>query len=699
MHFIKTLNMKYFLWFCIATILFLISFSTYGNAISIEKNINGNPKKIYRKTIRQINNGKLAEAKKNLNLLLSDFPKNVEYNAQMALLLFWDMGDYLSSIKYFENILEYSDDSELKSEVKIFLAKCYQFDNQFEKSTEMYNQFIVEHPKDKAMIKVASKAIKDNKNAINYLKNVPKNFAMIKHFGKRINSRFPDYVPVLANQDSSLLFTSRRPIKETENSDYEAFDYPENILISKKRDNGFEKAQIYTPEEFLKNFYKKPYQNHSIVNISYDGKKIILYSKNKLWLSEKINGKWEKPSIFNKKINFSYYQPHASLSNSGDTIYFTSISKKGGIGGRDIYFSVKDKSNEWSNPTLVPNINTSFDEDSPEITKDGKKLYFSSKGWEGIGGYDIYVSKKSNGVWQKPKNLGIPLNSSGDDIFYKPSQDNKTAFFSSWRKGGIGNMDIYEAINQAQFDDCIPLNSALKSPLIIDCPDTTYLGKSIKIKSDFTKIPNLKTIKTFWSFNDKDINDSLIANHSFVDLGKNNVKLEIFTFDTIENISKNFCVSKDIFVTKAENIIASNNVNNSDSSLNNISTITDSTNIKLKQKSLTVYFDFDVKNFKSSMYNIVDDFINNNNISSYKIKIFAYADTIGNSTYNLALSERRANNVKKFLIKKGINPAQIIETTGKGESIEITDKSLLINNKFANTINDLNRRAEIIFIK
>ncbi|MCD6366948.1 MAG: OmpA family protein [Bacteroidales bacterium] len=697
----------------------LISGVSNGN----DDNVIHHPKKVYRKTLRQIGNGELSEAKQNLTDLIAVFPDNYEYNTQMALLLFWDFGDYASAIPYFEKVLKLSDDKKLSGDIQIFLAKCFQYDNQFEASNKLYKQFIDDHAEDENMVMVAKKAIQDNNHAIGLLKDIPKNFAMVKHFGKRINSRFPDYVPVLINRDTTLLFTSRRPVNETENSYFEAFDYPEHIYGSHKHKGGFQKAIQFMPQEFYGDFYKKGFHHHSIVNISYDGKKMILYAKNKLWLTQKDEDSWNKPKPFQKKINFSFYQPHACFSPSGDTIYFTSVSKKSGIGGKDIFFSVKAENGNWQNAKLAPEINTPFDEDSPEISSDGKNLYFSSKGLEGIGGYDIYVSNKIDGKWQNPRNLGIPVNSSGDDIFYKPSTDNQTAFFSSWRKGGLGHMDIYEVIRHAQFKECVSLDSTVGYPLFFSCPDTVVAGKEITFKGNFAKMPNAFVDRIFWNFGEGNIKDSLVVHHAFSIPGKTNIKLEVFAFDTIERITKDFCVSKNIFVSSNEPILAITNqeiptdtitsqqsvlaqidttYSATDTSSTTTITTTNLTAATTKATdSLIIYYDFDIRVFRKEMNPVVNNYITEQ-IKTYpnqKIKISGYTDYWGNYKYNFVLSKQRAEALKKYLIDKGVNASRFVETEGLGESQQITDESLLKNHPYAHTIPELNRRAKIILLK
>ncbi len=145
-----------------------------------------------------------------------------------------------------------------------------------------------------------------------------------------------------------------------------------------------------------------------------------------------------------KNINSSQYNiPSVSLSKDGNTIFFVSYRKEG-VGGKDIYQSVKDSQGNWSKATnLGEIINTKLDEESPFLSEDGKTLYFSSKGHDGIGGYDIFKSQLTGDSWSSPENMGIPVNSAEDDIYLIIDNEASNGFFASARDGGIGGMDIY----------------------------------------------------------------------------------------------------------------------------------------------------------------------------------------------------------------------------------------------------------------
>ena len=133
------------------------------------------------------------------------------------------------------------------------------------------------------------------------------------------------------------------------------------------------------------------------------------------------------------------------ISADGNSLYFTS-NKPGGFGGRDLYISKRKFDGDWEKAeNLGPSINTAYDEDSPFIHPDGVTLSFSSNGHNTMGGFDIFSSMQLDGVWSQPINVGFPINTTDDDIFYVISPDSKTAYFSSFREGGLGEKDNYMA--------------------------------------------------------------------------------------------------------------------------------------------------------------------------------------------------------------------------------------------------------------
>lgn len=185
-----------------------------------------------------------------------------------------------------------------------------------------------------------------------------------------------------------------------------------------------------------------------------------------------MNGtEWKTPKSLGNQINSSSWESSASISADKKTLFFTSNRK--GVGAIDIYMSRRQPNGEWGKPLLLgPQVNTPLDEESPFIHADGKTLYFSSKGHNSMGGYDIFsvsIDVETGEILSEPVNVGVPINTAGDDVFFVWSADNKRAYFSSEREGGYGMKDIYLLERNAKASLAIfkgvIMNSESKSPV------------------------------------------------------------------------------------------------------------------------------------------------------------------------------------------------------------------------------------------
>lgn len=169
--------------------------------------------------------------------------------------------------------------------------------------------------------------------------------------------------------------------------------------------------------------------NSDIYSSSYDGKS------------------WTKTVKLNKNINTKYWESHGYISEDGNQLIFAS-DRPGGFGGLDLYISRKDNGDWGTAVNLGPEINTQFNEDRPFLINNGKTLFFSSQGHENMGGYDIFRSDlQSNGLWSNPKNLGYPINTPDDNIFFMPTGDGNSGYYSIYKESeGFGKEDIYKII-------------------------------------------------------------------------------------------------------------------------------------------------------------------------------------------------------------------------------------------------------------
>jgi tetratricopeptide (TPR) repeat protein len=178
--------------------------------------------------------------------------------------------------------------------------------------------------------------------------------------------------------------------------------------------------------------------------------KLLFLSKSEndnsdIYMSTFDGTKWSKIVKLNKNINTKYWESHGFISESGDQLIFAS-DRPGGFGGLDLYIS-KKVDGDWGPPVNIgPEINTQFNEDRPFLINNGKTLFFSSQGHENMGGYDIFRSDlQSNGLWSVPANLGYPLNTPDDNFFFMPIGNGHSGYYAIYKNlGGFGKEDIYK---------------------------------------------------------------------------------------------------------------------------------------------------------------------------------------------------------------------------------------------------------------
>jgi tetratricopeptide (TPR) repeat protein len=183
--------------------------------------------------------------------------------------------------------------------------------------------------------------------------------------------------------------------------------------------------------------------------LSSDGKLLFLSKDDNynsdIYFSTFDGTKWTKVVKLNKNINTKGWESHAFISDDGNYLVFAS-DRPGGLGGLDIYISKKENG-DWGPATNIgPEINSPFNEDRPFLINNGKTLSFASQDHSNIGGYDIFRSEmQSNGLWSRPQNLGYPLNTPDDNIFFMPVGNGKTGYISVYKDSdGFGKEDIFK---------------------------------------------------------------------------------------------------------------------------------------------------------------------------------------------------------------------------------------------------------------
>lgn len=322
-----------------------------------------------------------------------------------------------------------------------YLGKAYLINYDLDKSiaiTEKYRNLLTETASDDELINALGQI-----EMCKVAKEMIKKPILIKveNQGSNINTIYPEYAPVIDPQENTMIFTSRRNTTTGGQMEENGY-YFEDIYYSNKDNTGkWTEAKAIGP-------VINTDDHEATISISSDKKQLFVYKDDNgdgnIYVCDLVNSEWTKPRKLPAPINSKAWETHASLSPDRNTIYFTS-NRKGGFGGMDIYKCERNSDGSWGEAiNLGAGVNTPFDEDGPFVLPDGKTLFFCSNGHQTMGGYDIFYSRvNNNGVWMPPTNMGYPLNTTDDDLFYSPV-DSLNGYFASVRNDGYGNLDIYK---------------------------------------------------------------------------------------------------------------------------------------------------------------------------------------------------------------------------------------------------------------
>lgn len=529
--------------------------------------------------------------------------------------------------------------SKPTNEMLLVLGRALQLDLQFEKAIEYYKKSDVLG----ANRKMTSKLIKECEFGIKY--KVSPVEAKITNAGPLVNSEHNDYLPYITADRSKLFFTSRRPGSTGGKKADDGLLY-EDIYMCYNKGGAWDAAQ---PISSLNTD-----THDACVGISEDGQTMFVYKGTNggdLYMSELKGKNWAKPEPL--PFNTIGFESTASLSPDGHTLYF--VYAPTAIGNRDIYVCGKTAGKAWSKPRRLE-INTEYDEDSPYIHPDGKTLYFSSKGHSSMGGYDIFkCTKTAAGGWSTPENLGYPINTAGDEIYFVLSADGKVGFYSSDKEGGLGKQDIY----------------SIRMPIPAKEPELELLTGTVKDASSGNPIEAEITIT------DNATKEIVSKVRSNADDGKYLVAIPC---------GKNYGIA----IEKKGHLFHSENVNipctqgfKEIKKEIKLSDAKQGTKVVLKN----IFFDLgksDLRPESTSELLILVKLLNENPI--LKVEISGHTDNIGDPKINQALSEARALSVLNFIASNGINKFRLV-SKGYGSTQPIDN-----NETEANRQN--NRRTE-----
>jgi len=329
------------------------------------------------------------------------------------------------------------------AEVDYYLGRAYHLSGEFVKADASYQKFQDGADAKHELRAAAARGMEQTANA-RVLQASPMNYE-ISNVGPVINWAGPDFSPVLSVDGNALFYTSRRVRPDSSNAaviDPIAGQPYENVYVSyKDREGTWQKPEVLN--------INTPTGHLATINVSADGQTLFVYRDDggdgNIYESKLVGELWSEPVLMGSDINTKAWETHGALTADGNTFYFVSDRKEGSVGGRDIYRVVRLPNGDWSKAQNIGNVvNTKYDEDGPFIHPNGRTLYFSSMGHNSMGGFDIfYTELNDDGTWTLPKNLGSPLNTTDDDVFFITTADGRRGYFSSDQIGGYGEKDIY----------------------------------------------------------------------------------------------------------------------------------------------------------------------------------------------------------------------------------------------------------------
>lgn len=324
-----------------------------------------------------------------------------------------------------------------------YLGQAYHITSELDKAEEAYQKFVDQSSKKHFLNDDAARGLMEIQTA-RELMSAPLD-VNITNLGGPINSEFAEYSPIVAMDESTIYFTSRRLRPDSTNErtvDASTGLYYEDMYVSYRNING----KWMNPELLNINI---PGEHSSVVSMGKNGRKIYIYrifnGNGNIYESDfELGNGWTNPSLVGSDVNSKHNEFFAALSIDENRLYYVS-DRPGGMGGKDIWYVNKLPNGEWGKSiNLGKPINTPQDEDAPFIHPDGKTIYFSSNGHNTMGGYDIFFSKlKDDDQWSEPTNMGYPINTTDNDHSFITTPSGKRGYYSSRGSGSLGSTDIY----------------------------------------------------------------------------------------------------------------------------------------------------------------------------------------------------------------------------------------------------------------
>ncbi|MDR3189070.1 MAG: OmpA family protein [Prevotellaceae bacterium] len=605
--------------------------------------------------LEEYNHGSPFNKIKALPYLLAanDFnPNNAELNIMI--------GDcYLRStekeqaLKYLEKAVSLS--SPLKYRAYTLLGEAYHLNYEFDKAIAAFEASKkLANAKDKAYqsdMTYIAKKIAECKTAKELMEK-PVN-VFIDNLGSVVNTSFSEYGPLINADGSSLYFTSSRPDQHSITGSDEQFN--ENIYVTHRQ------AGEWIAPIKLDKPINTPNTNDAAAGISPSGDILFVFlSENggDLGYTKRNGATWTPKKSLGNAINSPAHEASASLSPDGRTLYFVS-NRNNPNGTHQVYYSNRDLQGIWmpARPIGKP-ITSGYDERAVFIHPNGKTLYFSSNGHNTMGGYDVFRSDFENGRWTTPVNMGYPINTPEDDLFFILNASGRYAYFSSFRKGGKGFYDLYRITFRGEDKPAIsvsednliaymqqPLNEILMEKKVQVDQTAVTLVKGV-VKDAKTETPILADIE----ITDNDLSEVIASFTTNSETGSYMVALPsgknyglvaraadyLFHSENIDirKLAEYQEIHKDILLNRVE--VGTKVV------LNNIF-------FKVSSAEISEASSMELKRVVAML----------NDNPYLRIEVSGHTDNTGSAEFNYKLSMERAKAVVDYLIKERIDAGRL----------------------------------------
>ncbi len=543
--------------------------------------------------------------------------------------------------------------------MEYYYGLALQLEGKYDEALKAYTTFETNYKKADEFGKFVSLHINECKNAKTAIATPVR--AWVDNV-KELNSEFDDYAPSISTDGGEIIYTSNRPNGKQAN---EVGEYDKDIYTSSS--SGLKwatpvaiKGGVNTVADDVSN------------NISFDGTKMLLHRDDNgqidIYESTLKGASWSDPAKLHFQISSNRANEiYGAYSNDGWSIYFSRDNSTRSTGYDIMYSSMQSKmEKDFKAATMLAEVNTGFNDGPIYLHIDGETMYIASQGRASMGGYDIFVSKKIQGKWTPPKNMGYPINTPYDDFFFASTANGKFAYIASNRDGGQGGYDIYKVTFWG--DDKLPH---------LETEDYLLASAIMPIKDNQVEAKVDVNRKSFTVFKGKTI-DAITkkAVEAQIDIIDNATGSVIETFTTNSATGK-FIITLasgknyGILVRAEGYLFHSENFDIPKGAADNLVDKTiELKNIKIGSTIAlrNIFFDTGKSTLRPESNSELDRLVKLlKDVPNLKIEISGHTDNTGSATLNNELSKARAEAVVTYLKTKGI-AANRLTSEGYGSS-------------------------------